>query len=182
MIEFPQRRSIRLKDYDYSSAGAYFVTICVQNSLELYGAANNDGISLNAAGTMVEKEWLKLRERFPFLELDEFVVMPDHMHGILCLLPDSSTLLPKKGQGEHKVRPYGTSRGSVGRIIQAFKSRTTVAYLKGVKESGWIPFHGRLWQRGYYEHVIRNRQDLENVRNYIVSNPHRKNMQIVSDT
>ncbi len=120
---------------------------------------------------MIEREWLNLPERFPLLKLDEFMVMPDHFHGILCLLSSESHVMNDTKPGEHKVRPYGTASGSVGRITQAFKSRTTVQYGKGVKKFGWLQYNEKLWQRGYYEHVLRNHHDLESAREYINFNP-----------
>jgi hypothetical protein len=74
-------------------------------------------------------------------------------------------------QGEHKVRPYGTLVGTVGRIVQAFKSLVSREYMDGVKNHGWPPFSGRLWQRNYYEHIIRTDNDLNTVREYILLNP-----------
>ena len=76
-----------------------------------------------------------------------------------------------KVQGEHKVRPYGTLDGTVGRVIQAFKSLTTNAYIQGVKNHNWPPFPGKLWQRNYYERIIRNDEELHNIRQYIDNNP-----------
>jgi putative transposase len=166
MTDLPKRHSIRLKEYDYSAPGAYFITVCVQDHLPIFGELSNGCMVSNDAGMMLEKEWLNLPDRFPFLQLDEYVIMPDHFHGILYLLPEERP-------GEHEVRPYGTANGSLGRIIQAFKSSTTVRYAEGVDKYGWKPFNKRLWQRGYYEHVVRNSEDLRLIREYISYNPSR---------
>lgn len=173
MTDFPNRRSTRLQEYDYSSPGAYFVTLSVQDNLAMFGGITDDRMILNAAGTMIEREWLNLPSKYSFLELDEYVLMPNYFHGILCLLLLETSATDKKEPGEHKVRPYGTESGSIGRIIQAFKSRTTILYGRGVKEDGWTPFNHKLWQRGYYEHVFRNQHDLEDTREYINLNPRR---------
>lgn len=130
---------------------------------------------LNDAGRMVELAWDKLPVRFDHFELDEFIVMPNHIHSIFVLcrrgepcvrpdLPGDQTL------GEHKVRPYGTLPNTVGRILQAFKSITTYEYTIGVKQHGWMPFHAKLWQCNYYERIIRNDNELNGIREYIVNN------------
>jgi hypothetical protein len=73
--------------------------------------------------------------------------------------------------GDHEDRPYGTMAGSLGRTIQAFKSTTTHEYVLGIRRRGWASFHGRLWQRGYFDHVVRDDRDLERIREYIATNP-----------
>lgn len=106
--------------------------------------------------------------------------MPNHFHGIIilnerrgesCIRSDFEHKVQGEKQGEHKVRPYGTDTDSLGRILQAFKSMTTYAYIRGVKESGWTPFPGRLWQRNYYERIIRDEKELAGIREYIQQNP-----------
>ncbi len=166
------RHSIRLKDYDYSLDGAYFITICLQNFRCLLGDVVDGAMLLNPAGEMVNTEWVNLELRLDNLILDEFVVMPNHIHGIImidgrgesCIRPDDST-------GDHKDRPYGTATNSIGRMIQAYKSITTNKYVLGVKKNNWRPFPGRLWQRNYYDQIIRNEEDLNDIREYIVNNP-----------
>ena len=182
------RRSSRLKGYDYAGAGAYFVTICAQNRECLFGEIVDGKMLLNDAGRMVETVWDQLPIRFPHLELDEFIVMPNHIHGILVshrtqtgdhkdrpyMAPDT---VGYRKSGEQKVRPdgrpHGTLPGTVGRVVQAFKSITTHEYVHGVKQYGWRRFNGKLWQRNYYEHVIRNDNELNRIREYIATNPAR---------
>lgn len=185
-LEKPRRRSQRLHDYDYSQAGAYFVTACTQGRVCRFGSIANGEMGLNDAGRMIESVLYSLPDRFPNVEFDAHVVMPNHVHAII-LLSDSrlrrgeSCILPG-GEGDHKDRHYapsaarGTQRGSLGRVIQALKSLTTNAYIRGVKLHGWPPFPGRLWQRNYYEHVIRNENDLFNTQQYIENNPLRWDM------
>jgi REP element-mobilizing transposase RayT len=163
------RRSIRLKGYDYSQAGAYFITLCTQDRACLFGKVVNGEMRLNDAGRMVLAEWNRLTERFPHLVLDAFVVMPNHVHGILVITDPAPTVGATVG-ATLVVAP------TVGNIIGAFKSRVTVEYIRGVKTSGWPPFRGRLWQRNYYEHIIRNERALNAIRQYIMENPRRWQM------
>ncbi|MEA3414666.1 MAG: transposase [Thermodesulfobacteriota bacterium] len=180
------RQSIRLRKYDYSKAGAYFVTICTQNKKCFWGNMVNDEMVLNDAGRMLESVWSELPERFPHVKLGEFVIMPNHFHGIVifcrgesCIRPCiESCIRPKTGEskgehakGEHKVRPYGTFPNTLGRIMQAFKSITTNRYIAGVKQKQWPPFPGKLWQRNYYEHIVRDENELNDIRKYIMDNP-----------
>lgn len=174
------RRSIRLKNHYYASAGIYFVTVCVQNRKPLFGTVVDDTIELNEAGQMVQSGWKSLSVRFPGIEMDEFVVMPNHFHGILVIheigfaggdwasLVGAST--PNDPVGEP---PAGTSdtRPALGEMIGAFKSITTHQYIQGVRQIDWPSFDGRLWQRNYWEHIIRNNESLAEIRRYIQTNP-----------
>jgi putative transposase len=155
------RRSIRLKGFDYSRSATYFVTICVDNRECLFGTILQDGgcentsdrMLLNDVGKMVSAEWLDLPSRFPSMILDDFVVMPNHFHGIICTSPDS------------QVNP------TLGQIIGVFKSIVTHHYIIGVNTQNWKPFHKRLWQRNYYEHIIRDDAALQKIQQYIQNNP-----------
>jgi REP element-mobilizing transposase RayT len=176
--EIHHRRSVRLKEYDYSSCGAYFMTICVQGRESLFGEIINGGMRLNDAGRMVATVWHALPRRFPHVALDEFVVMPNHVHGIILLgdrrgEPCVRPVYHRQDHaGEHKVRPYyGTADFSLGRVCQAFKSLTTVEYWRGVNDHNWPPFSGHFWQRNYYERIIRDEKELAVVREYIRHNP-----------
>ena len=176
------RRSNRLPDYDYSLAGAYFVTICVQHRECLFGTIVGDDMKLNDAGRMIQTIWKTMPKHLPVVQIDEFVVMPNHFHGILIIEPDSDSdvrLIPGhfaekcayENQGEHKVRPYGTDEDSLGRVIQVFKSLTTLGYAKGVICRSWPRFPGKLWQRNYYDRVIRNGNEFGRARDYLANNP-----------
>jgi len=200
MVFDPQihhRRSIRLKDYHYTGKGAYFVTLCVQERVCLYGELIGGDMVLNPAGRKVAEIWRELRGRYPQLVLDEYVVMPNHFHGIIviddcrgepCVRPpcnkrghtERADLKEKDEQqrigdqnrkGDHKDRPYGTDENSLGRVLQAFKSLTTQAYIQGVNSQGWPTFPGRLWQRNYFERVLRGQPELDAARRYILENP-----------
>ena len=162
------RRSIRLKEYDYSQAGAYYVTIDVQNREGLFGEIVNYEMILSEAGKMIEEQWLALLERFSNIELDVYQVMPNHFHGIIVIIE------PDMGAGiKHGARtsPAPTRKPALGDIVGAFKSITTHEYIQGVDNKNWRQYYKRLWQRNYYEHVIRDEADLNRIRDYIQSNP-----------
>jgi REP element-mobilizing transposase RayT len=170
------RRSIRLQRYDYAQAGAYFVTICTQNRECLLGEVVDGEMILNDAGRTVQSMWDSLPDRFPFIELDQFGVMPNHVHGIIVLTGRHPTMddRPHPTLGDHKDRPYkarGTHAGTIGRVVQAFKSVTIHGYGVGVRHHRWPTFDGRLWQRNYHEHIIRDEDSLNRIREYIAANP-----------
>ena len=194
----PYRRSIRLPDYDYAQAGAYFVTICVQDRLCLFGAVVDGVMHRNEVGQMIQTAWLALPERFSAIALDAFVVMPNHFHAIVFILgaptrggaplvgaPTTDTDVPATPVDIHAPaggllvgvraddRPDDRARPTLGRIIGAFKSITTIEYLRGVHTGLHPPVRGRLWQRNYYEHIIRTDAALSRIRRYIHANPAR---------
>ena len=147
--EIHHRRSIRLKDYDYSQNGFYFITICIEGKRCLLGRVNDDEVILSSVGEGVLKEWRDLPQRFVHVELGEFVIMPNHIHGILHF----------SGQKEQ-------GRSSLGEVVGAFKSLCFRHY----KDDGGI---GHLWQRNYYEHIIRCPQSHGEITWYIHTNPMR---------
>ncbi len=161
------RRSIRLKGYDYSQPGLYFITICVQDMNRIFGRVSNNGqMILNDAGKMIEIEWLNLKKRFPNIELHQYVVMPNHFHAILEIIEATLVATPL----EVTTNDAPTDK-NIGDIIGAFKSITTVEYIRGVKSLGWQPFNKKLWQRDYYEHIIRNELSYHRISTYIQNNP-----------
>ena len=143
------RQSIRLRDYDYSQEGAYFVTICVQDRQPLFGSVVDGEMCLDANGLLARSTWTGLTTRFPSVALDEFVLMPNHLHGIV--------LLTSRQAPSDKVL-------DLGEVIRAFKAVTT----RGVRQSGRPDF---AWQRNYYEHVVRDEHDLLRIQQYIGNNP-----------
>jgi REP element-mobilizing transposase RayT len=175
------RRSIRLKGYDYSQAGIYFITICIQKKNCLFGEILNGKILLNDAGKMVASTWIKMPKQFNFVVLDQYIVMPNHIHGIIIITNVRAPLVgaqnnhnrikyaEKNNSKKAGTRPASTFR--LGSIIGAFKSITTLKYINGVKNDNWKPFNKKLWQRNYYEHIIRNEYELHNIRLYIINNP-----------
>ncbi|MBM3934286.1 MAG: transposase [SAR202 cluster bacterium] len=179
------RRSIRLPDYDYSPPGAYFITICTNNNACLFGEIVSGEMRLNSAGEMVTKAWNEIPDFYPGVDVDAFVVMPNHIHGIIVLSGDTGGSEPSATPGRARgPAPTGegtppqplapaaaTSRHSLPNIVERFKSLTTKLYIEGVKEANWLRFNQRLWHRNYYEHVVRGYKDLEAVREYIRLNP-----------
>jgi len=163
--EIHNRRSIRLKGYDYSSAGAYFVTICsykkelILSSVRagLVSAHNHDNlIILKPPGKIISNCRYKIPERFENVVIDEFIIMPNHIHAIIII----------DNRNRVDARPTPT----VGDIICALKSECVTEYIKYIKDNNLI-ISGKLWQRNYYEHVIRNEKELNIYRKYIEENP-----------
>lgn len=229
------RRSIRLRGYDYTQAGAYFVTTVVQDRACLFGDVVDGHMRLNDAGRMVANEWGALCPRFVNIDVDAFAVMPNHIHGVVVITgttgPDGSNVgaalvaarsgtcgqttdaivgaplvgarsmtgvetttaivgAPLVGArsttgdivgaplvGARSTEAIGATGATtrvaptLGKIVGAFKSLTTVAYTRGVKMHGWSPFRERLWQRNYFEHIVRNEDSLHRIRQYIADNP-----------
>ena len=175
------RRSIRLKGYDYSQAGAYYVTIVTWHRDFLFGEIMNKEMILNKVGKIVEWEWLELSKRLLYIELGAHVVMPNHFHGILFIheivgatrqsqrmarsdVDLLRTITPEGMDGS--PLPRGPKPASLGAIMAQFKSRVTKRIWKFPEFKG-TP----IWQRDYYEHIIRNENDLQNKTDYIESNP-----------
>ena len=157
----PCRKSIRLKNYDYSSNGYYFVTICTQNREKLFGEIV--GATLcgrpNNPDKLIVKWLLELENKFKGVKIDEYIVMPNHIHFTIKRTGDHTGLT-----GDHTGSPLRD-------IIGWFKTMTTNEYIAGVKDGRFMPFKGRLWQRNYYEHIIRNYDDYINIADYIQNNP-----------
>jgi putative transposase len=153
------RRSPRLHHFDYSSAGAYFVTINVNDRGTRFGDLNTSTgtVTLNDAGEMIDRWWTKLPDKFSIIELDAHVVMPDHLHGIVVL--NCAAMDPD------------LSRTSLSHAVHWFKTMTTAEYFRGVRANLWPPVRRRLWQRSFYDRVIRNECELLEIRKYIESNP-----------
>jgi putative transposase len=145
----PRRRSLRLPGYDYSQAGAYFVTACTQNRLMLFGEVIDCDVRLNEMGTIVQQTWDDLPRHYHGIDLDAFIVMPNHVHGIIILADQSER------------------RHAIPEIVRGFKTFSA----RRVNER--VGKRGVLWQRGYYEHVIRNEKALDRIRAYIANNPAR---------
>ena len=166
------RRSIRLKGYDYAQPGAYFITFCTFGREHFLGEIRNGEMSLSEIGEIVKQEWLRTPTIRSNVELDEFVVMPDHFHGIIILHAERN--------GEHEqdsscggelqfaptVTPFRSPSKTIGAIIRGFKAAVTKRANELRKTPG-LP----LWQRNYYEHIIRDQMELDRIREYILLNP-----------
>ncbi len=215
------RRSIRLKHYDYSQAGLYFITICTQRRKCLLGNIDHAGIILNDAGRMTQKWYFELEHKFDEIRCMDYMIMPNHIHFIvqnvgpgqkhrfvpaceniapnqnvgadLCVCLESNVLMGQacenirpnqnvgadlcvcpesKMPGEHAGSEEGEHTGSpLQRIVQWFKTMSTNEYIRNVKTNNWSPFDGKLWQRNYYEHIVRSEESLNRIREYIANNP-----------
>lgn len=183
------RRSIRLKGYDYSSAGAYFVTIVAWRREMLFGDVVDGEMRLNRNGHIVRDAWFDLRNHYRHVELGAFVIMPNHVHGIIVLVGDGGEILPNGRGGSfisggtnlpdkshagfdsvpnNQTRPYvkPKPRHGLPEIVRAFKS-FSARRINRLRRTDGIP----VWQRNYYEHIIRNEREWENIHRYIESNP-----------
>ncbi len=185
------RRSIRLKGYDYTQPGAYFITLCVHERAHLFGAVVDGEMQLNDAGRVVEQCWRDISAHFPHVALDAFVVMPNHVHGVLWIVdtitePDAGTVgannhsptigaenLPPTIGAENlpplpppdvsPPRPHGTSK-TIGSVVRGFKIGVTQWFRQNTALY-------TIWQRNYYEHIIRHERALNAIRRYILENP-----------
>ena len=149
------RKSLRLPGNDYSKPGLYFITICSQNHVCIFGKIENDEMLLNDAGKMVKDWYYELENKFEDLKCYEMVVMPNHIHFII----------------HNKGTQPEDAGSSLLEIMQWFKTMTTNEYIRGVKQLGWQRFDGKLWQRSYWDHIIRNQKTYENICDYIFHNP-----------
>ncbi len=153
--QMPQRKNLRLRTHDYSSSGRYFITICTRYHTQWLGDTTNDKqMSVTDAGKVVQAEWEWLPNRFPGLELDEFVVMPNHIHGILAITENLRYSQPAK-----KPRP------TLGDIIGDYKGAATYRIRHTI---GVVEFE---WQKGFYDEIIRDTAMLRDIRHYITTNP-----------
>ena len=172
--EIHDRQSIRLKGYDYSSPGFYFITICINDGQRYFGNAKNEKMYLSPIGEIAQKCWLGIPEHYPNVILDEFIVMPNHLHGIIeintgaqnnvgvqnlepvLLVPEDVSPLQNKYQ---HIIPK-----SLGSIIRGYK----IGITKWCRQNGHEYFK---WHRDFYDHVIRGKDDIGNIRQYIINNP-----------
>lgn len=168
------RRSIRLKNYDYSRPGAYYITIVTQNRECFFGEIANGEIRLNECGQIARQCWLEIPNHFLHARLDEFVIMPNHVHGIIILnnisggeniggVNNMNWANNIVGAKNFSPLRYGTSK-TIGSIVRGFKIGVT----KWFRQNTDI---FTVWQRNYYEHIIRNHDELIRIRQYIINNP-----------
>ena len=189
------RRSIRLRGYDYAGGGAYFITICTQDKVPMFGRVVEGEMIFNEAGRLVQKTWEDLPRRFVSLILDAFQVMPNHMHGVFVLpgpglhpalaeatkapvIEPGAINPPWSGRaagygpgGKGRASPPPTSmanrrRTSMGDVVGAFKSISTIGVNKLLARTGT-----RLLRENFYEHIVRDVEELEIIRDYIIHNP-----------
>ena len=190
--DLPNRRSIRLRDYDYAAAGPYFVTLCAYRGRGLFGQFINGRVIVTPVGQIVQSCWDQISSHFPGVTIDAHVIMPNHFHGVL-LIHEPGTA-PKDTRGEEGAAtacriPTSAAEEEVpfapilheGRTREDFASpvnRSLPTILRSFKSAVTRQAHrqpgcrnARIWQRGYYEHIIRSARSLEEVRCYIAQNP-----------
>jgi REP element-mobilizing transposase RayT len=158
----PERRSLRLEGYDYSQGGVYFVTICTEARLPLLGEIIDGQMLLSTAGEIAADEWLRSAELRTEVNLDEFVVMPNHLHGLVILSEGA-------GVGAHGSAPAGVATRrprSLSTLIAGYKAYSSKLINELRHGSGC-----RVWQRNYHEHIVRDEDELERIREYIRLNP-----------
>ena len=157
------RRSVRLNHYDYSQPGAYFITICTHNRRCMLGNINSEMAELFSTGNVAKKFWLEIPTHFQNVELDQFVIMPNHIHGVI-------KIYDHKPVGVQYIEPLQENKyqhiipKSIGSIIRSYKSAVT----RWCSKNNHQNFQ---WQRNYYEHIIRNENELNRIREYIQNNP-----------
>jgi REP element-mobilizing transposase RayT len=178
------RRSIRLKGYDYTQPGAYFVTLCTKARQCLFGDVVNREMRLNSLGHIAFTCWQAIPDHFPHVELDAFVVMPNHLHGILVI---NETLVGAIHESPLRY-PCGSAPKSLGAIVGLYKAAVSKRINAICNTQG-----NSIWQRNYYEIINRNNKSLDNMRQYVVENPrcwtndpenpqhHRENQELLLD-
>ena len=174
------RRSIRLNGFDYSNNGYYFVTVCVQNRENLFGEINNGQMILNEIGKNIEKIFFDYFKN-KYFKMDEYILMQDHFHiiimidnkyddvgaGLLPALNENNERVNNENNERATTRVAPTTNKTLGKIIGELKSIITNEYIKNVKIKNWPRFDKRLWQRDYYERIIRNEKEYLKIKEYI---------------
>ncbi|MBI3125295.1 MAG: transposase [Ignavibacteriales bacterium] len=165
--KLPNRKHLRLTGFDYSTPGYYFVTICTMTKIEWFGEISGASVILNAKGKIVEDCWFDLQNHYPNCELDYYVIMPDHFHGIIIITEQD--IVSRDGSETHpnKNRIHGLSE-----IIRSFKSYSS-RRINELPESK-SKFH---WQTSFYDRIIRNEKELLRIRKYIQDNPLKKELE-----
>jgi putative transposase len=210
------RKSIRLKNYDYTQQGAYYVTVCVNDRKCVFGDVRDGEMILNDAGDMVQRVWDEIPQFYDGIDIDHFQIMPNHIHGIIMIVGAGPCGRPdNKQSGDCNMKLYDHDTGqphncighphncighphncighphncighphncighpqggaptlSLSDVVHRFKTMTTKQYCDGVKFNNWPEFNTRLWQRNFFEHVIRDESNLNRIREYIINNP-----------
>ena len=153
---YPERSNLRLRSYDYNWQGAYFVTICTMDKHCLFGQIVESTMKLNLSGEMVESVWKEIPLHYPEVNNEVFIVMPNHVHGIIFI----------QDPGRAGFKPAPTRKHPLSEIVRAFKTFSS-RRINELRNSQGTP----VWQRNYYEHVIRNENDYHQIGEYILYNP-----------
>jgi putative transposase len=168
-INLHHRKSTRLKDYDYSSPAEYFVTMCTKNKECIFSEIAGEKVKLSPIGKIAMQCWEEIPQHFPHVELDAFIAMPNHIHGIIIINPLVGVHNYNSSVGVEYIQPLPMTfqhviPNSLGSIIRSYKA----AVKRECHKYGYDNF---FWQRNYYEHIIRSNKELNNIRDYIINNP-----------
>lgn len=155
MYDGPSRKPLRHRGHDYRAPCRLHVTVCTHHRQALFVSVSHDGIHLNDAGNFVTASLLALQSEMHGVIIDTHIVMPDHLHAIIVL----------------GTNPDGHSTVSIPDLVRVFKMRVMKSWPSGVRLGGWEPYDTHLWQRSYYDTLIRNDAHLETTRAYILANP-----------
>lgn len=160
--QFTDRKTIRLKDYDYTKPGYYFVTINTDKNIQNVSKIINGKIELNESGKIIDMVWNDLPKHYPNCKLDEYIIMPNHVHGIIKLINcrEELIIIPDKNVKTKKIN-HGLPE-----IIRGFKTFSSKTINEKIE-----PEQKFRWQKSYYDRIIRNEHELDNVRRYISNNP-----------
>jgi len=161
-------KNTRLRGYDYAQNGAYFLTVVTAGRAHLFGEIGERGVGLSAYGEIAREEWLRSAILRPELYLGEFVVMPNHIHGIVVITDAQTQISADMVDCAHRKAQLSRAKRSIGSLVAGFKSAVT-ARINAVHCSTGIS----VWQRGYYDHVIRNEYEFDRITEYIALNPFR---------
>jgi REP element-mobilizing transposase RayT len=164
-MELLTRKPNRLKNYDYSLEGYYYITICSKDRENIFGdyvkddvvavlASAHDHIKLSIVGQIINTQLQDIQNQFENVELDEYIIMPNHLHGIIII----------------KKRVEASAPPTISQIIRSLKSKCTNEYLQYINEKN-LNISGKIWQRSFYDHIIRDEKSLNKIRNYIINNP-----------
>ena len=161
-----RRRSPRLRDYDYTQPGAYFITICAKDRDCVFGHVMDGSMHLNKVAQIVQEEWLGTAFIRREIDLDEFILMPNHVHGIVVIKDDAVGATGRSPLRAHSMPRSGPAPRSLGSFVAGFKAGSTKR-INQHRETPGVP----VWQRNYYEHVVRDEEDLRRIQKYIANNP-----------
>ena len=156
-MELPKRKQVRIREYDYSQNNVYFITVCTHKRAHLFGEIVEENLRgcPNNPHIIVEKWLIELENKYKNVMIDKYIIMPDHIHILL------------RQTGDHIGSP-------LPQIVDWFKTMTTNEYINGVKDGLYAPFDKHIWQRNYYEHIVRNQEDYYEIWEYIDGNPQKQ--------
>ena len=167
--DLPQRKSTRLKGYDYAQAGLYFITICVKNRKCLFGNITNSNLILNDAGKKANECWLEIPNHFSNTQLHEHIIMPNHVHGIIEIVGANQYSPDNEYNRAKNISPLRSPSKTIGSVVRGYKIGVTKWFRENMGDK--YPVGQSIWQRNYYDHIIRNEKSYQTISEYIMNNP-----------